>query len=170
MRTAPSNQDVQLPDPISNLLSELTELEDMPYYDSKTEAGIELFKAVKKKLLEIPNVQNREQMRKIAKPLALNMRKLRASFARVFDDRLTLKDSFIMSITFFIGSMVLHALFKWIYHKRKKEKVEPISLLTSPGTRDNSRFSGTHSSISRNTERSERTLESNKTGDDNGTQ
>ena len=66
---------VQFPDPISNLLSELPELEDIPYYDSKTEAEIDLFKEVKKKLLEIPNVQNQEPMDKLAKPLALNMRK-----------------------------------------------------------------------------------------------
>ena len=125
-----------MPDPISNLLSDLPELEDMPYYDTKTEAGIELFKEVKKKLLEIPNVQNQEQMRKIAKTLALNMRNFRPSLARVFDDRMTLKNSLIMSIISFIGSMVLHALFMWIYHKCKKEKTDPMQLLTPPLTQE----------------------------------
>ena len=103
----------------------------MSYYDSKTEAGIELLKELKKKLLEIPNVQNQEQKRKIAKPLALNMRKLRPSLARVIDDRLILKNS-LMTIISFIGSMVLHALFLLIYHKCKREKIELISLLTPP--------------------------------------
>ena len=127
---------VQLLDPISNLLSELPELEDMPYYDTKTEAGIELFKEVEKKLLQIPKVQNQEETRKIAKPLALNMRKLRPSLARVFDDRLTLKNSLIMSIISFIGSMVLHALFMWIYHKCKKEKTDPMQLSAHPLTQE----------------------------------
>ena len=76
--------------------------------------------------------QNLEQMRKIAKPLALNMRKLRPSLARVFDDRLTLKISLIMSIISFIGSMVLRALFMWIYHKCKKEKTDRMQLLAPP--------------------------------------
>ena len=75
---------VQLPDPISNLLSELPELDDVPYYDTKTEAGVELFKEVKKKLFEIPNVQNQEQMRKIAKPLALNIKKTSTFVSKSF--------------------------------------------------------------------------------------
>ena len=127
---------VQLPDPLSNLLSELPELEDMPYNDSKTEAEIEVFKEVKKNLLEIPNAQNQEQMKKIAKPLALNMRKHRPSLARVFDDRLTFSNSLIMSIISFIGSMVLHALFMWIYHKNKKERTDPTQILTPPLTQE----------------------------------
>ena len=108
----------------------------MQYYYTKTEAGIELFKELKKKLLEIPNVQNQEQMRKIAKPLALNMRKLRPSLVRVFDDRLTMKNSLMMSIISFIGSMVLHALFMWIYHKFKKDKTDLMQLLTPPLTQE----------------------------------
>ena len=46
---------VHFEDPISNLLSELPKLEDMPYYDPKTEAGIELFKEVRKKLEDMPS-------------------------------------------------------------------------------------------------------------------
>ena len=100
---------VRLPHPISNLLSELPELEDTPYYDSKTVAEIVLFKEVKKKVFEIFDVQNQEKRRKIEKPLAPNMRKFLPSLAtRVFDDRLTLKYSLIMNIISFISSMVLH--------------------------------------------------------------
>ena len=117
---------VRLPHPISNLLSELPELEDMPYYDSKTDVEIVLSKEVKKKVFKILDVQNQEKRRKIEKPLAPNMRKFIPSLStRVFDDRLTLKHSLIMNINSFIRSMVLHALLIWVYHKRKKEKLEP---------------------------------------------
>ena len=73
-----------------------------------------------------------KNMKKKAKPLALNMRKLRPSLARLFDDRLTLRSSLIMSIIYFIGSMVLHALFMWTYHKCEKERTDPTLLLTPP--------------------------------------
>ena len=137
MRTAPSNQDQRpIAGPDLKLASELPELEDMPYNDSKTYAGIELFKDVKKKLLEITNVQTQEQMKKIAKPPALNSKKHRPLLARVFDDRLRLKNSLIMSIISFIGSMFLHALFMCIYHKCKKERSDPTLLLTHPLTQE----------------------------------
>ena len=127
---------VHFQDPISNLLSELPKLEDMPYYESRTEAGIELFKEVEKKLLKIPNLQNQKQIKKRAKPLALNLRKLRPSLARVFDDRLTLKNSLLMSTISFIGSMFLHALFMQIYHKCEKKRIDLTLLSTTPLTQE----------------------------------
>ena len=120
MQTAPSNQDQCLiAVPYLKIAKRIARIGGYAIIRHKNRSRIELFKEVNKKL----------QMRKIAKPLALNMRKLRPSLAKVFDDRLTLKTPLIMSIISFIGSMVLHALFMWIYHKCEKEKTDLMQLL-----------------------------------------
>ena len=109
-------------------------------------------------------------MKKIAKQLARNMRKLQPSLARVFDDRLTCKSSLIMTIISFIGSMVLHALFMWIYHKCKKESSDPTLLLTPPPTQESNADTSESTAPFQEALNDVKDHANNKVGDDNGTQ
>ena len=109
-------------------------------------------------------------MKKIAKQLARNMRKLQPSLARVFDDRLTCKSSLIMTIISFIGSMVLHALFMWIYHKCKKESSDPTLLLTPPPTQESNADTCESTAPFQEALNDVKDHANNKVGDDNGTQ
>ena len=83
---------VKLPDLISNLLIESPEIEEMQYFDTKTDAGIQLFNEAREQL-DSPSIQNVNQLKNIAQPLAKNMKRLRPSLKQVFDDRLTLMNS-----------------------------------------------------------------------------
>ena len=49
---------VKFPDPLKQLRSELPAIEDMPYYSTKTEAGVALLKEVRERLLEGPKVRD----------------------------------------------------------------------------------------------------------------
>ena len=100
--------------------------------------------------------------------LAVNMKRLRPFLARVFDDRLTLTNTLIISVVSFSGSMLLHALYVDLPQMQKGYNRTHFLFDTSISTRDNSWLSGTLSPIS-NIERRERKRESNQTGNDNGT-
>ena len=48
---------VKLPDPLAQLWSELPEVHDMPYFSTKSAAGIEMLKQVRESLLEAPKLR-----------------------------------------------------------------------------------------------------------------
>ena len=51
---------VKLPDPLAQLWSELPEVDDMPYFSTKSEAGIATLKKVRENLLESPKLRDPE--------------------------------------------------------------------------------------------------------------
>ena len=71
--------DVTLSDPLAHLLSELPDLSELPYYESKTDAGVKLLGEVKSKLNDSPHLTKVDQLNDIAQPIAHNMRLLKPS-------------------------------------------------------------------------------------------
>ena len=128
---------VKLPDPVSNLLSELPEIEERTYFDTKTYAGIQLFKEVREQLQDSTSIQHVYQL-KNSPMLAVNMKRLRPFLARVFDDRLTLTNALIISVVSFSGSMLLHALYVDLPQMQKGYNRTHFLFDTSISTRDNS--------------------------------
>ena len=109
--------DVKLPAPLHHLLSELPEISDLPYFESKTEAGIKLLREVKAKLIDSPHLTKVDQLNAIAKPIAHNMRLLKPSLVDKMEQYVPLKMSLTLTLTVFIGNLLLHALAIYLYHR-----------------------------------------------------
>ena len=110
---------VKFPDPLLELWSELPEIDDMPYYSTKAEAGIVMLKEVRETLLDSPKMRDPKKLLEIARPITAKMTQLRPSLSREFDSHLSIGHSLVMSLISFAGSMLLHVIVVWIYHRYK---------------------------------------------------
>ena len=110
---------VKFPDPLLEFWSELPEIDDMPYYSTKAEAGIAMLKEVRETLLDSPKMRDPKKLSEIARPITTKMTQLRPSLSREFDSHLSIRHSLVMSLISFAGSMLLHVIVVWIYHRYK---------------------------------------------------
>ena len=108
---------VSLPDPLAHLISELPDLSDLPYYESKTDAGVKLLREVKAKLIDSPHLTKVDQLNEIAKPIAHNMRLLKPSLVDKMEQYVPLRLSLTLTAIVFSGNLVLHALIMYLYHR-----------------------------------------------------
>ena len=106
-----------LPDPLESLIMQVPPLDDLPLYTSKAEAGVTLLKAVRKKLISIPRVHQVNQLEEIARPFAQDMKLLKSSLTREFNQYVPFKVSFTLTVIVFIVSTVLHFVFMYVYHR-----------------------------------------------------
>ena len=63
-----------LPDPLESLFMQVPALDDLPLDTSKAEVGVNLLKAVRRKLVSSPRVRQVNQLVETARPLALDMK------------------------------------------------------------------------------------------------
>ena len=70
---------VSLPNPLAFLFMEVPSLQDLPLYDSKAEAGVNLLKHRRKEPAHSPRVREVNQLVDIARPLASDMKPLKPS-------------------------------------------------------------------------------------------
>ena len=108
---------VALPNPLESLLSEIPNVDELPYFDSKAAAGVELMHTLKEKLKYHPPISDVDSLRKIAKPIALEMTQLKIPMKRELDSYLTLKLSLKLSIMGFIGTNIIHFTVLYIFHR-----------------------------------------------------
>ena len=118
---------VKFPDPLKQLWSELPEVDHMPYLSTKSAAGIAMLKEVREHLIDSPKRRDPEKLLEIARPISSKMTQLRPSLSKEFDCHLSVKNSFLMNLISFLGSMVLHMLFVCIFHRYKhKHRETPL--------------------------------------------
>ena len=55
----------------------------------------------------------------IARPITPRMTQLRPSLSKEFESHLSINHSLLMSLLSFIGSMILHVIVVWLYHRYK---------------------------------------------------
>ena len=110
---------VKFPDPLLELWSELPEIDDMPYYSTKAEAGIAMLKEVRGTLLDSPKMRDPKKILKKARPFTAKLTQLRPPLSSEFDSHLSIRHSLVMSLVSFAGSMLLHVIVVWIYHRYK---------------------------------------------------
>ena len=116
------------PDPLASLIKQVTPLDDLPLYTSKAEAGVTLPKAVRKKLMSNPRVRQVNQLVEIACPFALDMKLLKPSLTREFNQYVPFKVSFTLTVIVFIVSTVLHLVFMYVYHRYNlRDRIFPKS-------------------------------------------
>ena len=108
---------VKFPDPLKQLWSELPEVDDMPYFSTKSAAGIAMLKEVRDYLIDSPKMRDPEKLSEIARPISSKNTQLRPSLSKVFNSHLSIKNCLLLRLISILGSMVLHMLFVCIYHR-----------------------------------------------------
>ena len=108
---------LSLPDPLESLIMQVPPLDDLPLYTSKAEAGVTLLEAVRKKLISSPKVRQVNQLVEIARPFAQDMKLLKPSLTREFNQYVPFKVSFTLTVIVFIVSTVLHLVFMYFSHR-----------------------------------------------------
>ena len=113
-------------------------LDDLPLYTLKAEARVTLLKAVRKKLISSPRVRQINQLLEIARLFAQDMKLLKPSLTRQFNQYVPFKVSFTLTVIVFIVSTVLHLVFMYVYHRfnlknrifpkktAKKKAIKPV--------------------------------------------
>ena len=91
----------------------------MPYYSTKTDAGVALLEEVRERLLESPEMRDPKKLLDIARPITSRKTHLRPSLSKEFESHLSIKHSLLMSLISFIGSLILHVIVVWLYHRYK---------------------------------------------------
>ena len=123
--------DVKLPDPLEHLMNAVPDLENLPFFESRTVTRVDLLKNVRAKLLYSPKVESSEDLVKIAMPITMEMSSLNPSCKSKLKEYVSLNMSLTLSVTVFLINLVLHLLFNWAYQKFKIiRKILPI--LQSP--------------------------------------
>ena len=117
---------VKFPDPLKQLWSELPEVDDMPYFSTKSAAGIAMLKKVRGHLIDSPKMRDPEKFLEIARPINSKMTQLRPFLSKEVDSHLSIKNSLLMSLISFLGSLVLHMFFVCIYHRYKHKHHETL--------------------------------------------
>ena len=117
---------LSLPDPLESLIMQVPPLDDLPLYTSEAEAGVTLLKAVRKKLISSLRVRQVNQLVEIARPFAQDMKLLKPSLTREFNQYVPFKASFTLIVTVFIVSTLLHLVFMYVYHRfNLKDRIFP---------------------------------------------
>ena len=117
---------LSLPDPLESLIMQVPPLDDLPLYTSEAEAGVTLLKAVRKKLISSLRVRQVNQLVELARPFAQNMKLLKPSLTREFNQYVPFKVSFTLTVPVFIVSTLLHLVFMYVYHRfNLKDRIFP---------------------------------------------
>ena len=126
--------DVKLSDPLKHLMSEIPGIDEIPYFKSRTDAGIRLLEEVKAKLVDSPIVTNMEQLDEISKPIAHGMKLLKPSFTEKLESYVPIKLSLTLTVIVFIGSTLLQCLCTYLFHRFKAVRdITPRFLKTAHG-------------------------------------
>ena len=110
---------VKLSDPLWHLMSEYLEINELPYFELRTDAEIKLLEEVKAKLIDSPIVTNMEQLDEISKPIAHGRKLLKPLFTDKLESYIPTKLSLTLTVIVFIGSTLLQCLCTYLFHRFK---------------------------------------------------
>ena len=112
--------DVKLPDPLEHLMSEIPQIDQMSYFNSRTTAGVELLRKVRAELIRSPKIKSSDDLVvQIARPITADMRTLKPTLVSEFKEYVPLKMSLSLTVIVFIGNIILYILFLYLYHRFK---------------------------------------------------
>ena len=97
---------------------EVPPFEDLPLFTRKAGAGANILGTVRIELFNSPLVRQVNQLVDIARPFAKkNMKLMKPSLTREFNQHVPFKVSLTLTIVDFIVSTALHFLFIYLYHR-----------------------------------------------------
>ena len=108
--------DVQLPDQLEDLMQAVPDVEDLPYFESRVVAAVDLRK-VRAELIRNPKVKTSQDLIEIAKPFTVDMTLLKPTLKSQLNEYVPIKLSLSLTIIVFFLNLLLHILFIWAYHK-----------------------------------------------------
>ena len=110
---------VDLPVPLLDVLSVLPSINELPSYNTKSLANLDLLRSLKHEMKYISPtaLQTPDALRTLAQPIALKMTDLKNPLKREFSHIPTFKTALIMGLTSFLISMLLHLLFMYLFHR-----------------------------------------------------
>ena len=113
---------VDLPAPLANILSTLPPLSDLPSYNTKSAANLDLLRTMKLEIRYLPttSAQSPEALRTNAEPIAIKMIELKQPFQDRLAKTSTRKMTVLIGLGSFIISMLLHLLFMYLFHRYHK--------------------------------------------------
>ena len=110
---------VDLPDPLAKILYTLPPLAHLPLYNTKSSANLDLLRTMKHEIKFLPSTaaQSSDSLRTLAQPIALKMVELKHPLQERLSNTPTLKMTFLIGLSSFIISMLLHLLFMYLFHR-----------------------------------------------------
>ncbi len=101
---------MQLAHPLKSLLTAVPNIEDLPYFESESGAGI-------LQLSSNPTIQTTGDLAPIAKPIAPRMTLLKPTLLDRLDMYVPVKLSLMLTLIVFIGNWILHGLVMFLYYR-----------------------------------------------------
>ena len=108
---------VKLPDPLAHLIDSVPNINELPKYESSTEANLDLLKKVKTEIIYSNRKLSTESLDDIAKPITTEMKSFKPALNDKLESYVPIKLSLSLTIIVFIGNLALHILFMYLYHK-----------------------------------------------------
>ena len=108
---------VKLPDPLADLIDSVPKINELPKYESSTEANLDLLKKVKTEFIYSNRKLSTESLDDIAKLITTEMKSFKPALIDKLESYVPIKLSFSLTIIVFIGNLALHILFMYLYHK-----------------------------------------------------
>ena len=120
---------VLLPDPLAAVLSTLPSVAELPFYNTKTFAAIDLLKSIKHEIKYINNPSRANDSRfALAQPIAAKMVQMKTPFLREINKASTFTTTLLIGVCSFLISMILHALLTLLLHRCKSlHRFKPFS-------------------------------------------
>ena len=108
---------VKLPDPLEQLIDLVPNINELPKYETSTDASLDLLKKVKTEFIYSNRKLSTESLDDIAKPITTEMKSFKPALIDKLESYVPIKLSLSLTIIVFIGNLALHILFMYLYHK-----------------------------------------------------
>ena len=106
-----------MPDPLEHLIDSVPNINELPKYETSTDANLDLLKKVKTEFIYSNRKLSTEPLDDIAKPIPTEMKSFKPALINKFRFYVPIKLSLSLTIIVFIGNLALHILFMYLYHK-----------------------------------------------------
>ena len=112
--------EVELPRPMAKLVSLLTTVDELPYYNTKVEAKIKLLKGIKLELQDQPQYGYKKKSQQIVEPVAPKLTMLKPSSEKQFKTYMSWKSHFAIGIAVLILNALLRLELMFALHRHRK--------------------------------------------------
>ena len=128
MKVPPLKLNVTLPEPMARLFSLIPTVDQLPHYNTRVEANIQLLSSLKLELQSQPDNSYRSDLNYIAQPIAQKLTALKPSLEKQFNNYLSWKSHLAIGLVVFFVSTALHLGVTYALHRYKRlHKFLPFS-------------------------------------------
>ena len=128
MKAPPLKLKVTLLEPMARLFSLIPTVDQLPHYNTRVEANIQLLNSLKLELQSQPDHSYRSDLNYIAQPIAPKLTAVKPSLEKQFDNYLSWKNHLAIGLVVFLVSGALHLGVTYALHSYKRlHKFIPFS-------------------------------------------